>query len=250
MFSEGRPTPLAQRAGWLHRSRRGVLAFCVGLSLGAGWPAAGWAQSAVGGAASAVAPKPGQAGDLIVKFRDESDIGLALAAVQAEKRTLAEVGEALARSLSVDMGLPLHMVRLTTAREAMLSLDRELLLRQLAERASRDPAVRRAEPLPLPATVLAAERGGVRLELQASTRPAELPARLALPGLLQPQVQVLLPAEAASASALTEGPLQLQVDFAALLQALTGRLQARPDVAYAQPNRVMRPAAGGASPAR
>ena len=83
MFSEGRPTPLAQRAGWLHRSRRGVLAFCVGLSLGAGWPAAGWAQSAVGGAASAVAPKPGQAGDLIVKFRDESDIGLALAAGQA-----------------------------------------------------------------------------------------------------------------------------------------------------------------------
>ena len=61
---------------------------------------------------------------------------------------------------------------------------------------------------------------------------------------------VTAPAEAASASALTEGPLQLQVDFAALLQALTGRLQARPDVAYAQPNRVMRPAAGGASPAR
>lgn len=250
MSGEVRAAMLEGRAGWYGRSLRGVLAVCVGLSLGAGWPVAGWAQSAAGGAASAVAPKAGQAGDLMVKFRDESDIGQAIAAVQAEKRSLTDVGEALARSLSTDVGLPLQVLRLTTAREVLLSLDRELLLRQLAERASRDPAVRRAEPLTLPATVLAAERGSVRLELQASTRPAELPARLALPGLLQPQVQVLLPPEAASAAAQAEGTLQLQVDFAALLQALTGRLQARPDVAYAQPNRVMRPAAGGVAPAR
>lgn len=218
----------------------------VGLLL----PAGVQAQAGVAAPASTAAGRPGMAGDLIVRFRDDSDIGQALVAVQAERRTLAEVGELLARSLSADLGLPLQLVRLSTSREALLALDRELLLRQLAERASRDPAVRRADPMALPATVLAAERGSVRLELLASTRPAELPARLALPGLLQPQVQVLPPADAASTVAPAEGVLQLQVDFAALVGALSARLQARPDVAHAQPNRVMRPAGAGVQPPR
>ena len=180
-------------------------------------------------------PRSGAAivvGDLIVKFRDSSDGGMALAGVLGGTRTLSSV-EPLAVRLSAAMGVPLKLVQVTSGREALLAIDREALQRSLVQRAALEPGVARATAV-APAAGLPPDSLSVRLELTPQAAPHLLGAKLAsaAPGsLLQPRLH----SDAAGATLLS-------VDIAGLTQALLERLKQQADVEYAQANRLLKPA--------
>ena len=188
-------------------------------------------------AAGQATAAPVVAGDLIVKFRDSSAAGAALAAVLAGSRPLASAAPVAAR-LSRETGVPLTLVQVTSGREALLAIDRTALLRSLAQRAAREPGVARATVLgPAAAGLppgLPSERASVRIELkppassQASTEA--LAGRLASGELLRPRLHT----EASGATLLS-------YDMAGLTLALLARLGQRADVEYAQANRLLRP---------
>lgn len=172
------------------------------------------------------------AGDLIVKFRDGSDPGAALAAVLNGQRPLASAAPLAAR-LSRELGVPLTLVQVTSGREALLAIDREALLRSLAQRAAREPGVTRATPVP-PPPGLPPEQASVRIELAAQASPRAIAARMATGELLRPRLH----ADAGGATLLS-------YDMAGLTQALRDRIGQRADVDYVQPNRLLRPAGPG-----
>jgi hypothetical protein len=173
-------------------------------------------------------------GDLIVKFRDTSDGGVALAGVLGGTRTLVSA-EPVAVRLSDALGVPLKLVQVTSGREALLAIDRDALQRSLAQRAARESGVARALPV-APAPGLPPDQLSVRLELAQQAVPQGLAARLATPptsgSLLQPRLH-------ADAS----GATLLSYDLAGLTLALLERLKQQPDVEYAQANRLLRPVA-------
>ncbi|MBU1236225.1 MAG: hypothetical protein KJ634_07045 [Gammaproteobacteria bacterium] len=185
--------------------------------------------------AHASAPRPPDyivTGDLIVKFRDTSESGKALAAVAEGARAMGTAAS-VAAGLSGEYGIPLTLVRVTSGREALLSVDRRALLAGLAQRARREPIVKAATPETPPRTVLPSELATVRVELKPSVATAaELAAlanKLASGDLLRPKFLT-----DASGAAL------LGIDMAGLTLALIERLNARSDVEYAQANRVLR----------
>jgi len=170
-------------------------------------------------------------GDLIVKFRDASEGGAALAGVLGGTRTLASA-EPVAVRLSESMGVPLKLVQVTSGREALLAIDRDALRRSLAQRAAREPGVARALAV-APAPGLPPEQVSVRLELAPQASPQGLAARLATapaPGSL---LQARLHTDASGATLLS-------YDLAGLTLALLERLKQQPDVEYAQANRLLR----------
>ena len=166
-------------------------------------------------------------GDLIVKFRDASDNGAALAAVLGGTRTLASA-EPMAARLSDALGVPLKLLQVTSGREALLAIDRDALQRTLAQRAAREPGVVRAVASP-PAVGLPADQLSVRVDLTPQAAPQALAASLASGGLLQPRLH-----KDASGATL------LSYDMAGLTLALLERLKQQADVEYAQANRLLR----------
>lgn len=191
-----------------------------------------------------LAAAPIVAGDVIVKFRDRTEPGAQLGAVLAGQRTVASVAP-LATRLSMELALPLVLVQVTSGREALLALDREALTQVLLARARREQGVQGGAA----ATDAALAPGvlpGSDLVLQVQLRPGAAPSlpghlakRLAAGGLVPPRVQ-------------REGDgksLQLHYDMDALTLALITKLQRRPDVEYAQANRLLRPAPAAPVPA-
>lgn len=172
------------------------------------------------------------AGDLIVRFRDSSDPGAALAAVLNGQRPIASAAPLAAR-LSRELGVPLTLVQVTSGREALLAIDREALLQSLAQRAAREPGVARATPVP-PVPGLPSERVSVRIELEPQAAPRALAARLASGELLRPQLHTD-----------SGGTRLLSYDIAGLTQTLLTRIGKRADVEYVQANRLLRPAGPG-----
>ncbi len=166
-------------------------------------------------------------GDLIVKFRDASESGVALAAVLGGTRTLASA-EPMAARLSDTLGVPLKLVQVTSGREALLAIDRDALQRSLAQRAAREPGVARAVVAP-PAAGLPSDQLSVRVELTPQAVPQALAAKLASGNLLRPRLH-----NDASGAAL------LSYDMAGLTLALLERLKQQADVEYAQANRLLR----------
>jgi exosortase/archaeosortase family protein len=200
---------------------------------------------------SVVAPAgaPMISGDLIVKFRDASEPGAQLAAVLAGQRTVASVAPLAAR-LAGELGVPLTLVQVTSGREALLALDREALGRALLARAGREASVRHAVMTVPPTTSgLPGSELVLRIETHRNTPPATreaLGTRLALTGLARPR---LVPVEGGAGSAGGGGTVALHYDIDALTLALIAKAQQRPDVEYAQANRLLRPmpASGAAS---
>jgi hypothetical protein len=180
------------------------------------------------------AAAPVVAGDLIVKFRDSSAAGAALAAVLAGSRPLASAAPVAAR-LSRETGVPLTLVQVTSGREALLAIDRAALLRSLAQRAAREPGVARATVLGPAVSGLPSELASVRIELKppaSSTASAQaLADRLGSGELLRPRL-----------STDASGTMLLSYDIAGLTLALLARLGQHADIEYAQANRLLRPA--------
>lgn len=166
-------------------------------------------------------------GDLIVKFRDASDNGAALAAVLGGTRTLASA-EPMAARLSDALGVPLKLVQVTSGREALLAIDRDALQRTLAQRAAREPGVARAVAA-APAGGLPSDQLSVRVELAPQAATPALAAQLASGSLLRPRLH-----NDASGATL------LSYDMASLTLALLERLKQQADVEYAQANRLLR----------
>ena len=188
-------------------------------------PASAWAATSTTGAQ---APAPAMAGDLIVKFRDQSEFGAAMAAVLGGQRTLASAAPLAAR-LATELGVPLLLVQVTSGREALLAIDRKVLLGNLAASAARQTGVARAEPVTAPTSGLPPAQASLRLSLQGGTAAASVASSLSVGGLVQPSV--------------AEGPggsVLLHYDLQALTQALLQRLGQRPEVEYAQANRLLR----------
>ena len=186
-------------------------------------------------ASAARAAAPIVAGDLIVKFREASEPGRQLAAVLAGQRSVAAVAPLAAR-LSAELDLPLVLVQVTSGREALLAVDREALARTLLARAGRETAVRKAGmTVPPPGTGLPSAELVLRIEVHRGTSPAArqaLGTRLAVAGLERPR----------AVNAGSDASLELHYDLDALTLALIAKVQQRPDVEYAQANRLLRPA--------
>jgi len=175
------------------------------------------------------APAPIVPGDVIVKFRDSSEAGAALAAVLGGTRPLESAAPVAAR-LSTELGVPLRLVQVTSGREALLAIDRDELLRTLAQRAAREPGVARAVASPPAAPGLPSEQASVRIEFKPGASPQALAAKLASGSLLRPRLH-----------ADPAGVTLLSYDMAGLTLALLERLKQQPDVEYAQANRLLRP---------
>ena len=210
-------------------------------------------QAALAAAAFALAtgagsPPPFVPGDLIVKFTEDSARGvLVTRAVHGEKTAERQLPE-LAAHLSVELGVPLRAVRVTSGRELVLGIERDRLLDRLADRVRRDPAVKRTQPRAEPPAVLPPTEIALVVQctpgsdaarlLQAAAGTGEhrsrdidaLAARLSA-GAEPP------PAGAASA----HGELVLILDIAALTTQLVERVTRRSDVEYAQVSHVVRP---------
>lgn len=175
------------------------------------------------------AAAPIVSGDLIVKFRDTSDGGAALAGVLGGTRTLVSA-EPVAVRLSEALGVPLKLVQVTSGREALLAIDRDALQHSLAQRAAREPGVARAMAV-APAAGLPPEQLSVRVELSPQAAPKGLAARLASGSLLRPRLH-----------GETNGSALLSYDMTGLTLALLERLKQQADVEYAQANRLLRAA--------
>ena len=167
-------------------------------------------------------------GDVIVKFRDASEAGASLAAVLGGTRTVESAAPIAAR-LSETLGVPLKLVQVTSGREALLAIDRDALLRSLAQRAASEPGVVRAVTQPAAAAGLPSEQASVRVELTPQASPQGLAAKLASGHLLRPRLH----SDAAGATLLS-------YDMASLTLALLERLKQQADVEYAQANRLLR----------
>jgi hypothetical protein len=167
-------------------------------------------------------------GDVIVKFRDASEPGAALAAVLGGTRTV-ESAAPLAARLSESLGVPLKLVQVTSGREALLAIDRDALLRSLAERAAREPGVVRAITVPPASAGLPAKQASVRVELSPQAVPQALAARLASGNLLKPRLHDQAP-----------GTALLSYDMTGLTLTLLERLKQQPEVEYAQANRLLK----------
>jgi hypothetical protein len=175
------------------------------------------------------AAAPIVSGDLIVKFRDASEAGASLAGVLAGTRT-ADSAAPLAARLSDALGVPLKLVQVTSGREALLAIDRDALMRSLAERAAREPGVVRAITVPPAAAGLPADQASVRIELTPQAAPQALAAKLASGNLLRPRLHND-----------STGATLLSYDMAGLTLALLERLKQQADVEYAQANRLLKP---------
>ena len=179
------------------------------------------------------AAAPVVAGDLIVKFRDATEAGTSLAAVLGGTRTVDSMGPLAAR-LSEAMGVPLKLVQVTSGREALLAIDRDALLRSLAQRAAREPGVVRVVAAPAAASVLPSEQVSVRVELSPQAAPQALAAKLASGSLLRLRLHTD-----------SAGATLLSYDMAGLTMALLENLKQHADVEYAQANRLLKPVDGG-----
>lgn len=175
------------------------------------------------------AAAPIVSGDLIVKFRDTSEAGASLAAVLGGTRTADSVAPIAAR-LSETLGVPLRLVQVTSGREALLAIDRDALMRSLAERAAREPGVVRAITVPPTGAGLPSEQASVRIELTPQAAPQALAAKLASGSLLRPRLH-----------SDPTGATLLSYDIAGLTLALLERLKQQADVEYAQANRLLKP---------
>jgi hypothetical protein len=190
------------------------------------------------------------AGDLIVRFQDDSDAGQAVTRALRAERPPADV-VALATRLSAELGVPLVAARVTSGRELVLSVERAELAQALARRVRRDPQVRGVAPVAAPKMVLPAARLAFAVDLAPDSEAGRQVQEAARSGRrTTPEVAALVARLAAdlypqpAGHVGARGELILTIDVATLTRELVGRLARRPDVEYAQLSQVVRPYGG------
>ena len=172
---------------------------------------------------------PALAGDMIVKFRDTSDSGAALAAVLGGTLSV-DTAAPVALRLSESLGVPLRLVQVTSGREALLAIDRDALQRLLAQRASSEVGIVRATAVPAAGAGLPPDQLLVRLEITPQAVPQSLATKLAAGGLLRLRVH-----------SVSAGSALLSCDIVELTVSLLERIRQQADVEYAQANRLLKP---------
>jgi hypothetical protein len=190
------------------------------------------AGTAAGTAPAQPVTAPAMAGDLIVKFRNESSHGALMSDVLAGKAALPQAAP-MATSLSGELGVPLVLVRVTSGREALLAIDRQALATSLAQRASHLAGVKSAKPVPEKSTGLPPAQVWVQLALRKGVSADDVARRLATAPHFAPQG----PRDAQQGS---EASARIGYDLSELTTQLLARLQQRGDVEYAQANRLLR----------
>jgi hypothetical protein len=178
---------------------------------------------------------------VIVKFTAQSEAGRALA--QMDLATIGQPAEdarlnEIARAFGERIGIPVRLENLTSGRELLLAVDQERLAAALAERLRQRDDVRSVE------VADPAEAGAPRLavELEPGSALAATVAREPrvaldpLPGTGGSPVAV-----EAAVQSLEGDRAVLTLDLDALVSGLVARLEAEPDVQYAQRNLRLRP---------
>lgn len=191
---------------------------------------------------------PGVTGDVIIKFTDKSQAGLLMAeALHLNSNQQAPL-QTIARQLSVEMGIPLSALRITSGQELVVSVDRAALVRSLKERLLREPVVQRVIMLEIGKTVLPAGELAVRVDLRPDSTVQRQVQRVRYAGRrtsaeLGKQVAGLVSGISPRPNARIDnnGRLILTLDIAALIDDLVIRLKRRAEVVYAQPNVIVRP---------
>ena len=204
-------------------------------------------------AAEANGPPAFVPGELIVKFKSTSRAGEAVARATGAEPVPDEV-TALARRLSASLGVPLGAVRITSGRELLLKVDRERLTEAFVQRVGRDPSVRGVAPAGAGKTTLPSGQLEFVVDLvPGSEARRRLQQAIRAGGESAPGIRELGTRLAAGAYPIPtariddRGRLVLALDIAALTHELVERLNRRPDVEYAQLNRILRPL-GGSGP--
>jgi len=185
------------------------------------------------------------AGDIIVKFKDDSSSGKLMSQIVRGAMQLKEAEKVAAR-LSQRLGVPLTPVRVTSGRELLLAIDRDRLTRDVLQRATRNSSVSKAEPVHAPAGVLPPRemkfvldlQKGAAAEREASRRPAATADSAEIKTLVDDAAGDLK--AAASASVDERGRLVLAIDMAALTTQVAKQLEQCTEVEYAQPNLMLK----------
>ena len=167
-------------------------------------------------AAAAAVPE-----DLIVKLRDRT-ITLSPAELQA-----------VAGRLSEDVGVPLLAVRATSGDELVLGIDRDALGERLLAAARAMPGVTAAE-------VTVPESAATGLPLELALEPAAGSGLTDSSRLASVSDQLARATGAPLEAKIEGGQIIVRARADELLDEVSRRLQALPEVTYAQPNLVVR----------
>ena len=196
-------------------------------------------------AAPLQAQPPSSADQVIVKFSSQSEAGQALAQLDlatvenpAEDARLLEI----ARRFGERIGVPLRLERLTSGRELLLAVDHEALAATAARRLrQRDDVIRVAvsgSDTEAPRLTVEFEPESAFAEKVASETRVALESRSGASGSLVEVVAEVLSSDGNRAV--------LALDLDALMTGLLTRLEADPDVQYAQRNLRLGPYGAGA----
>lgn len=174
---------------------------------------------------------------VIVKFTSESEAGqilsqMNLAAIGDPAEDARVVG--VAQDFSQRIGIPLRLERLTSGRELLLAVDHQALASALAERLRQREDVTGAEVAD-PGS--AGEAPRLAVEFRPESAFAEMVAggsRVALEGPGRSEIEALVQSSKRDRAILT-------LDPDALMSTLLARIEADPNVQYAQPNLRLRP---------
>lgn len=200
------------------------------------------------GSGQAANPPPALSGDLVVKFRDNSEAAVLLARTFHANPNRNAPLQTLARQLSAELGVTLSALRVTSGQELVLGIDRAQLARTVKDRLAREPAVQSATVTEHAKTLLPAAELAVSVKLSANSAAARQVQRdrqagqRTSPGLEKLVTQLCSGVYPQPGGHIDDkGNLILTLDIAELTRDLALRLKRRSDVVYAQPNLIVRP---------
>lgn len=190
-------------------------------------------------------PQRVAAGEIIVKFRSESDVGGKVA--RAAVLGYAPTGDVAAYVTSIgrELGVPLDAKRLGSGGTVLVAIRTAELPETVARKVRSQDSVKSAQTVAAPS---AADPASVRVEFVPGSSQASALARIGQRDRDQhAKISTLTsPLARASGVALSgrldpSGQLLLTPDLNEITTQLAIRLGKRPDVEYAQPNYVVRP---------
>lgn len=168
------------------------------------------------------------AGDVIVKFRDESQSGRVVAPILTGQSPI-DSAASLASDLSSELGSPLSPVRVTSGRELVLAIDRERLGQIISRRAAGVSDIRSVKPGDASASLSAQQQ----LEFVVQSNPGSdvEKAMGEITGSFRPHARSRIE---------KDGQWVLSIDMAGLTRQTVEQLQKRGDVEYAQSNLILK----------
>ena len=210
------------------------------------------AACATAGGPFGIAPSQRQstmAEQVIVRFTPGSAAQEVFAAALAGGPEATARVDALAASLSAELRLPLRIVRVTSGREFVLAIAADALAERLIEYLDARPDVQAARLLqPGDRTQQLHWNPVVEVEFGAGSHLGKALSGSASPEDLARNLEALT-ADVSNAvefpvNARAPRPVEFTIDIRAVTKVLVERLEARPDVQYAQPDLLMQPMRG------